>query len=213
MTNPRDIDALLFDFGGVLVQIDFQRVCRHWADAAGVPVKEVAGRFALGPTYERHERGEIAIGDYCHALRRDLGIALDDERLVEGWQQVFVDSIAPTAALLRELRGRIPMYLFSNTNLTHYDFFRRRYARELEPLDRIFTSHEMGLRKPEREAFLHVAREIGSDPRRILFFDDTLANVEAARALGMPAVHVRSPEDVRVAVEPWLRVDAAGTGA
>ena len=50
--------------------------------------------------------------------------------------------------------------------------------------------------KPEREAFEHISREIGVAPGKILFFDDTLENVEGARKAGLQAVHVKSPQDV-----------------
>jgi putative hydrolase of the HAD superfamily len=62
----------------------------------------------------------------------------------------------------------------------------------------------MGWRKPEPEAFEHVSREIGVPLERILFLDDTVANLEGARALGMKTVHVRSPRDVVRALSPWL---------
>ena len=62
----------------------------------------------------------------------------------------------------------------------------------------------MGLRKPERAAFEHVARELGMPTGRILFFDDTAANIDGALAVGMPALRVRSPADVEHAVAPWL---------
>ncbi len=54
------------------------------------------------------------------------------------------------------------------------------------------------------EAFDFISREIGVPQPRILFFDDTLENVEGARAAGLQAVHVRGPDDVRRAVRPWL---------
>lgn len=206
MIRREDIDALLFDFGGVVVSIDFARVTARWAQLAGRPVAEVHGRFSLGEAYERHERAEIDIAAYCESLRHDLGMDLTDDALIDGWQRVFADPIEPTVRLLRELRGRVPMYLFSNTNATHYAFFRERYASSLSAIDRIFVSNEIGARKPEREAFERVAREIGAPPHRILFFDDSPLNVEGARAIGMPAVLVRTPDDVRVAVRPWLDV-------
>jgi putative hydrolase of the HAD superfamily len=211
MTNGRmirreDIDALLFDFGGVLGAIDFARVIARWADLSGRSHEHIRERFSHGEDYERHERAEIDIAAYCDSLRRDLGVALDDDALVDGWQQVFVGPIAPTIELLHELRGRVPMYMFSNTNATHCAFFRERYAAAFAPIERIFVSNEIGARKPERRAFERVASEIGVPPERILFFDDSAANVEGARAIGMPSVLVRTPDDVRVAVGPWLDV-------
>jgi len=87
-------------------------------------------------------------------------------------------------------------YAFTNSNPTHHAFWSVRYAEVLESFRRVFVSSEMGLRKPERAAFAAIASAIGIPLERILFFDDTLANVEGARALGMPAVLVRSPAHV-----------------
>jgi glucose-1-phosphatase len=107
-------------------------------------------------------------------------------------------------ALLRTLSPRVPTYLFSNTNPAHYQLWSVRYAEALRPLRRRFISCEMGLRKPEPEAFEHVAREIGVPLERLLFLDDTEANLEAARRLGVKTVLVRSPEDVCRALRPWM---------
>lgn len=211
--TAREYEALLFDFGGVIAEIDFGRVMSHWAAAAGVPVAHVRERFSHGEAYQQHEVGAIDMAAYCDALRSEMGVALDDARLVEGWQLVFGEPIEPTVRLVRALKGRVPLYLFSNTNLTHYEYFRRRYAEALAPFDRLFVSHEIGLRKPERAAFEHIAREIRVPVPRILFLDDTAANVDAARALGMGAILVRSPDDVHSAVGGWLDVDNVRRGA
>lgn len=202
--TPRDVDALLYDFGGVVIEIDFDGIFARWAELAGVPMGQVKRRFSHGDAYQRHERGEIELGEYFRALRGELGIDLDDAQLIDGWQRVFGPEHPEVVALLRALRGRVPQYLLSNTNATHYDYFRHRYAGALAPLDRIFASCEMGKRKPEREAFEHVSHATGVPLDRMLFLDDTVANLEGARAVGMKTVHVRSPGDVVDALAPWL---------
>lgn len=198
------VDALLYDFGGVLVEIHFDRVIRHWARAAGTGYEALRARFAFSPAYEAHERGEIAAEEYFQALRGELGIAIDDAEFAAGWNSIFGNEIAPTVEIAHRLSGVVPQYLFSNTNAAHHACWSARYARALSPLRRHFASHEMGLRKPDRAAFEHIAREIGVAPQRILFFDDTAANVEGARAAGLEAVLVGSPEDVARALRPWL---------
>ena len=206
-----DIDALVFDFGGVLVAIDFDRTIARWAELAGVPFAGLKRRFSHGEAYQRHERGEIGAPAYFAALREELGVALDDEQLADGWGQVFVGEIAPTIALLPHLAQRIPTYLFSNTNATHYELIVARFGESLRPLAGHFLSSSMGLRKPERAAFEMLAREIGVAPGRILFFDDLEENVAGARTAGLNAVRVRSPADVRGAVAPWLTRGAKTT--
>lgn len=202
--GPGEVDALLFDFGGVLIEISFDRVFARWADLAGVDFERVRDRFSHGDAYQGHERGELTIAAYFQSLREELGIELTDAQFGDGWNQVFGPEHEETVALLWQLRERVPLYLFSNTNVFHYDYWRDRYAPALQPFERMFISCELGMRKPHREAFERVAREIGVAARRILFFDDTLANLEGAREAGMHTVHVRSPADVRAAVTPWL---------
>lgn len=200
MKDP-GFDALLFDLGGVLIEIDFARVLRHWSDRARVPFDVLEPRFDHGLAYQQHERGEIEAAAYYASLREGLGIDLPDADFEAGWNQVFGGEIAPTVALLPSLAARMPVYLFSNTNLTHYNYWASRFAAALAPIARQFVSFQMGLRKPEAASFEFVAREIGVPLERILFFDDTLANVEGARAVGMPAVLVRGPDDVSRAIQ------------
>ena len=198
------VEALLFDFGGVLIEIDFDRVFARWAKLAGAPFEQVKQRFDHGEAYQQHERGEIDAADYFQALRETLGIDLTDADFADGWQQVFGQEIAPTVALLERLARRIPLYLLSNTNELHFAYMSRRYADTLGLLDKWFVSCRMGARKPERASFEYVSRELGVPLDRILFFDDTHANVEGARAAGVPSVWVRSHADVERAVAPWL---------
>jgi len=198
------IEALLFDVGGVLVDIDFERVTRRWAELAGVDASLIAKRFSFDAPYERHERGEIEAPEYFAALRSRLGIALDDRQFEDGWNRVFAQAIAPTIELLQPLSARLPLYLFSNSNRTHHRYWAGRYAAPLAPIRRHFLSFEMGSRKPEPASFEYIAREIGVPLGKILFFDDTRANVDGAQAVGMPAVWVQSPADVKRAVAPWL---------
>lgn len=207
------IRALLFDLGGVIVDIDWDRAFAHWARHGEADAAVLRSRFTFDEPYERHERGEIDARAYYESLRLTLGVDVPHEVFDAGWKAIFPGLVAPTVALLRELEGRVPLYLFSNTNRAHQEEWSTRFADAMAPFDRVFTSCDIGARKPEREAFEHVAREIGLPLEAILFFDDTESNVLGARAAGMPAVHVRAPEDVRRAVEPWLLRPASRRGA
>ena len=199
-----EVEALLYDFGGVVVKIDFDWIFARWAELAGVPMRQVKERFTHGGAYRRHERGEIDLPAYYEALRGELGIDLTDEQFTDGWQRVFGPEHPSVVAAIRQLAPVIPQYLLSNTNRTHYEYFRERYAAALSPLRRLFVSCDMDARKPERAAFEQVSREIGVPLERIYFLDDTAENVEGARALGMKAAHIRSPDDVMRALVPWL---------
>ena len=202
MTAPAD--ALLFDLGNVVIEIDYLRAYDVWARSSGLTRERIAARFLPDEAYARHERGEIGLAEYFEHVRGVLGVDLDDAALLEGWNSIYVGEIGEVVALLERLRERVALYAFSNTNRTHQAYWEPRYASALTPFRKVFLSHDLGRRKPEREAFEAISAQIGVPLSRVLFFDDLEENVAGARAAGMPAVLVRSPEDVRRAVAPWL---------
>jgi glucose-1-phosphatase len=191
------VDALLFDLGNVVIRIDFERVFARWAALAGCDVARLRETFSHDEPYQQHERGEIETAAYFASLRSSLGVDLDDARLREGWNVVFVEEMPGIRELLARIAPKIPLYAFTNSNPAHAAQYLVRFARVLGHFRKVFASYEMGLRKPEPAAFAHIVQEIGVPAPRILFLDDTLGNVDAARACGLQAVHVASDETVR----------------
>jgi HAD superfamily hydrolase (TIGR01509 family) len=102
--------------------------------------------------------------------------------------------------LLARAAKRMPLYAFSNTNNAHVEHFSKAYADALSHFREVFLSSSIGLRKPDAAAYDHVIRAIGVPASRILFFDDLAENVEGARARGLTAVHVTSPDHVAEAL-------------
>jgi putative hydrolase of the HAD superfamily len=206
--NLHTVDALLFDLGGVLVRIDFDRALAHWAACSGTEVAALRPRFKFDDTLARYECGEVQASDYYATLRRSLGIDIPDHEFDHGWNDIFTGEMDGIEAILEGLRGRVPLYVFSNTNVDHQRVWTSRFAHVLAPFDRIFTSCDVGRRKPTPEAFHAVAQAIDVPPERILFFDDLRANVEGAMAVGMHAVQVRSTADIAQALSSY-RLSAA----
>jgi FMN phosphatase YigB (HAD superfamily) len=160
------LDALVFDLGGVLVEIDFRRVIAHWARAAKVAEERVAARFGPDEAYCAHERGELSEAEYFASLRKSLAIDLSDEQFLAGWNAVFGDPIPGMEPIVRALADRFPLYAFSNTNKAHYAFWEPRYRALLAPFREILCSCDLGCRKPDPDAFLRVASRIGVPSQR-----------------------------------------------
>ena len=199
--SPGDADALLFDLGRVVLDIDFGRVVACWAGHAGCEPADLTGRFSWRDEfYQRHEKGELSDGEFFAALRAALGVELSDAQFLEGWNRIFAGEIPGIAALLARAAQRLPLYAFSNTNNAHVEYFSGEYADVLGHFRQIFVSSSIGLRKPDAEAYDHVVRAIGVPAARIVFFDDLAENIEGARARGLKAVHVASADDVAEAL-------------
>ena len=199
--SPGSADALLFDLGRVVFDIDFNQTLACWAGHAACEPAQLGGRFSSrDEIYRRHERGEISDAEFFAALRTLLGIELSDAQFLEGWNAIFAGEIPGIAPLLARAAKRLPLYAFSNTNNAHVEYFPVIYAGVLGHFREMFLSSSIGLRKPDAEAYDHVVRAIGVPAERIVFFDDLAENIEGARARGLTAVHVRSPDDVAQAL-------------
>lgn len=174
-------DALIFDVGGVIVGHDNDHLhrtlaARCRADAAAIAARDHDPRFTTG---------ELPVEDLHRRLADELGYAGDWPTFAQEYCcHLWV--IEPMLALLEGLARTHRVELFSNTNAVHWAHVRSiskgRVDRFVQHL-----SHEIGLKKPDVASFLHVAERAGLEPGRCLFFDDVMANVEAARAAGFQA--------------------------
>jgi putative hydrolase of the HAD superfamily len=200
MTSPRlspgDADALLFDLGRVVLDIDFSKALASWAGHAGCDPAAIAARFVVDETFRKHETGMISDEAYFDSLRAALGIAIGHDQFLEGWNTIFAGEIEGITSQLERAAKHFPLYVFSNTNQPHVDYFTRAYAQTLKPFRELFYSSSIGLRKPDAAAFDHVVKAMGVPASRVVFFDDLADNVKSARALGIKAVQVKSSRDV-----------------
>jgi glucose-1-phosphatase len=194
--SPGEADALLFDLGRVIFKIEFEKALACWAGHAGCHASDIAARFMRDDVYRHHEVGAISDEVYFDSLRRGLGIAISDAQFLEGWNAIFAGEMEGIAELLARAAQHLPLYVFSNTNRPHVEYFTKTYAETLKPFRELYFSSTIGHRKPDAAAFDHVVSAIGVPASRVVFFDDLAENVEGARARGLKAIQVNSSRDV-----------------
>ena len=190
------VAALLFDLGGVVIEIDFGRVLKYWECFSAFSYLELKSIFQFDTAYQRHERGEIDGGEYFTHLRKTLKLDASNEEITAGWNAVFVAELPEVLAAIAQARTKLPCFAFTNTNPTHLAAWKTGYPATFRTFDKIFISSDLGLRKPERRAFDAIATDIGVAHEDILFFDDTFENISGARKAGLQTVYVQSAEDV-----------------
>lgn len=178
------------------MDIRFPQVFDYWAQASGTPASVLADRWSMDAAYEAHEIGAISFEDYCDSLRASLGIELsiDDWRL--GWNSLFAGPFHDVVEAIHGLPDHVNVFGFTNTNNEHVACWRPRYQEPLSSFEKIYISSEIGQRKPDVAAYHAVCADIGEAPEQVLFFDDSIPNIEGARQAGLQTVHVREPADV-----------------
>lgn len=194
--HSRRVSALLFDLGGVVIDIDLQRMLRHWLPHSRLSLEQMHRRLHPDRAYRQHERGELPDRTYMAHLAKVFELETDLDNVAQGWNAMLVDQIDATLDLIERIRRDIPCHAFSNTSAIHHGVWSSRFPRVTTIFDRLFLSFELGLRKPDREAFHAVSDALGLEPGEILFFDDTAENVVGARRAGLQGVHVSGPADV-----------------
>lgn len=181
----------IFDLGNVIVDIDFNRVLGAWSDLGRVPLATLKSRFQMDENFSQHERGEISDEQFAAKMCEQLDLALSFEQFATGWQAVFVGIRPEVIKIMHKLREQGDrVVILSNTNRLHCEFWPTEYPEVKSAADKIYLSQEMGMRKPEPEIYQRLLNEEDVSAQDAIFLDDNLANVEAARALGIHSVHV-----------------------
>lgn len=191
MDHP--VKYLLFDFGGVLVDLDKERCIRSFA-ALGFDVRPYLGTYAQGGIFSQLESGRIDEAAFCQKLREaSADPALSDEQIKDAWRSYLTGVPAERLDLLLRARRHYHVMLLSNTNSIHWaqardGYFRYGGCRVDDFFEHVFLSYELGVEKPAPEIYAKVLEGSGAPAADVLFLDDSEANCAAARACGLQAV-------------------------
>jgi len=190
------IKNLLFDLGGVIMDIRRADAVRALG-ALGMRDADVfLGEYGQQGDFLALERGEVSPAEFRDRLRRHIGNdALTDRQLDEAFEEFLTGIPVGRLRELERLRAKYHIYLLSNTNAIMWDGkIRSEFTKDGKTIDHYFdamvTSFEVHAYKPEPEIFDAAVRICGIKPQETLFFDDSAANVEAARRFGFNAVVV-----------------------
>lgn len=188
-----NVNYLLFDFGGVLVDLDKQR-CIDAFDALGFDVRPCLGTFAQNGFFSQLERGEISTEEFCARVREVSGHSrLSDADIEEAWRHYLLDVPADRLETLLRAKRHYRLMLLSNTNAIHWQMARDGYfrygGRRVEDFfEHVFLSYELHMEKPSPGIYRAVTEQSGARAGEILFLDDCEANCAAARACGLQSV-------------------------
>lgn len=191
------VRLVLFDLGGVLM--GFRGVAAMRELAGGMAEAELWRRWLTCRWVRAFESGRCSEGEFASGMVEDWGLAVSPEEFLAGFAEWAEGPLPGAEALVAEVRAVLPVGCLSNTNPLHWH--RRPSAWPLvELFDHRFLSFELGLVKPDRAIFEHVAAAVPVPAGEVLFLDDNAANVEAAQAAGFGADRVSGVADARRAL-------------
>ena len=197
------IKAIIFDLGGVLLRTADFSPRERLAARLGRTRLELEALVFGGQSGTAAQRGEISMQQHWEHVRQALDLNQPEFELFqqEFWGQDEMDyALVDT---IRSLRPRCRTALLSN----NFPNLRRLLAERwpiADAFDELVLSSEIGILKPDPRIYQVALERLGVQPAEAVFVDDFLHNVEAARALGLHAIHFRSPAQARAELEALL---------
>ena len=192
---PNKPKILLFDLGGVIVPwVGMEAL----AELNGITRAQVSDRFDASDIFRAFERGHATEADFIAELPRVFDLPdTDVPALWNSWVHAPYPGILEALA---DLKTRFTISCLSNTNSLHWAHVNRMFSTGAT-FHHAFASHKIREAKPDAASYLKPIELMDCAVEDVWFFDDTLANIEGARAVGLTAFHV----DRSVGVMPILR--------
>jgi HAD superfamily hydrolase (TIGR01509 family) len=191
-TAPGPIRVVLFDLGGVLVELSGVPALLGWMNNKLSP-EELFAVWLRSPAVRAFERGQSTPEEFAEKLVEEIELPITGQQFLRdfaGWPR----GLLPGALeLVQRVSPRYTRATLSNTNTLHWS----RLMDEMklaDAFDQHFASHLTGKIKPDEDAFQQVVDELKCEPCAIFFLDDNRLNVEAAADIGIRAVHVKGVE-------------------
>lgn len=188
MTNVKNI---LFDLGGVFLDINYQLTEQAFIDLGITDFGQRFNQQFSNTLFEDLETGKIDPETFYEAFRKETGTNLSNQAIETAWNALLLDFQPERLEWLEAIGKKYAVYLYSNTNIIHYQCFMKMFEERFggrsfnEYFRTAYYSHELGMRKPYPASYTRIMELEQLNPAETLFIDDTLKNIEGARAAGL----------------------------
>ena len=198
----QETKAIIFDLGGVLINLDYGRTAKAFIDLGLPNFDEIYSQLAQTELFDRFETGHISSFHFINRILDQLPQGHNGNSVVHAWNAMIGDFPKERLDWLTEVGKKYRIFLLSNTNLLHMDTVRRSLEKTVghqrleDYFEKVYLSCEMGMRKPDPAIFTRVCEEQGLDPATTLFIDDTPQHVEGAKKAGLKAIHLKPGTEI-----------------
>jgi putative hydrolase of the HAD superfamily len=191
------IRAIIFDIGRVLIRVDLRGVQIGLAEGLSLTPEELWSAIEKDPLWTDWQNGRVSPHDWHLHLCQRLGITLDFAQFTAAWNLALDPQPIHPIKLFEELSKRYRLVLLSNTDPIHvaylestYDFY------QYFPKGQRIYSCSVGASKPDPLIYREALRVSKVRAGEAVYIDDILANVEAARRLGLSGIHYQSAQQL-----------------
>lgn len=206
--NKNRISNIIFDWGGVITELDFARTERKFEELGLDNFFSYFTNSSESNILIDLETGKITPDNFRNELRKLLKNKPSDKMIDDAWNSILAETPEQRTELIKRLGKKYNLFLLSNTNEIHVNYYNKK-LREEQNVDhaslfkKAYYSHDLGLRKPGVQIFESMLNDCGIKPEESLFIDDIEVNVTAAVALGINSFHLLPELDIVELFKDW----------
>lgn len=190
------IKNIIFDLGGVLLQIDYQKTEDAFVNFGISNFANFYKQDYVSELFDEFETGKISANIFYEEFRKITKSNLSNHQIDSAWNAMLLPFWQDRLAWLDIVAKQCNIFLLSNTNEIHYTEVMNIYNRNnpQKTLSSYFIkdyySHILGLRKPTEMCYLKVLKEQHLQAGETLFVDDTFKNILGAKKAGLNVLHL-----------------------
>jgi len=193
--NLNNIKNIIFDFGGVVIDIDFKLTFTAFKELGINNIDEVFNKIKQTNVLANFEKGTIKPKLFRESLKSIAKTNIDNDTFDKAWNKLLLKIPKERIDLLLTLKEKYKIFLLSNTNIIHYN----KYVKQLKPFgfsnfDELFNkayfSFNMQMIKPNNDIYLEVLKNENIKAEETLFIDDLKENIVGAQKCGLQTLHI-----------------------
>ena len=197
----KKIDALLFDLGGVLIDVDYHKTIDAFSQLGVQNPSDLYNQFGQNQLFDQYEKGEVPSKFFLEQLKPLTKNNTSESDIVTAWNAMIGDFPTEKLDFIAELSQHNPCFLLSNTNEIHLkkaiENLQKTAVKNLDDLFiKCYYSHIIGKRKPEVETFKWVVDQMGMEANKVLFIDDSPQHIEGAKKAGLQVIYYKESSDL-----------------
>ena len=194
--NTKKIEAVIFDLGRVLVNVDITRgIFGLFGHCMKNGTEAAVAQMMREPAYALYNAGNSSPEEFYGAMKRKFSLDVDFTEFARLWCDVF-DPMEGMDKVISELHGKMMLGLLSDTDPLHWNYIRQRFS-FIAMIEKPTLSFQTGFRKPAKEAYLAAVRNVGVEASKCLYVDDLMENVSGAKEAGLDAVQFTGVKTLR----------------
>jgi len=196
--KPTDYKNIIFDFGGVIINIDPMLTVKAFANLSPELTEEKTMKVIQDPLFRQFEKGKISESELRTGITNmlDINTHLSNMDFDEAWDAMILDLPIARLDLIQSLKNNHRLFLLSNTNSIHMRKVSKIVKQTIQKdsidhfFEKAYYSHLVGMRKPDREIFDFVLKENNLIPDETIFLDDFPINFPGAVEAGIATLEV-----------------------